>query len=170
MNKIMILAIGGAGGNIVVGIRENTKLKDVRYVFADCEENNLKNHTPSELILLDNDKAQFPDEIFDGIEKLVIVTGLGGETGTKYAELAAKTAIEAGIASVNVIATLPFVFEGDSHVQLATSAARRFTDVNGVNVTILNNEDLLAKYPNLNFLNAFKAADKEIMHIVGDIL
>ena len=40
--KSMLLAIGNAGGNIVETIRkesENTALKEIRYVFADCDEN-----------------------------------------------------------------------------------------------------------------------------------
>lgn len=41
----MILAIGNAGGNIVESIRRDTKhagLKDARYVFADCNVEDLK--------------------------------------------------------------------------------------------------------------------------------
>ena len=173
--KTMILAIGNAGGNMLDSIRRETnqtRLKDARYIFVDCNEDDLNNHLTdnSELILLDSGRDEFPNGVFGGIEKLVIVAGLGGKTGTKYAELAAKSAIDAGIASVNVIATLPFVFEGDSHVQLATSAARKLSDINGVNVTVFKNEELLAKYPDLNFLNAFEAADNEIVNLVQRVI
>ena len=89
---------------------------------------------------------------------------------TSYDVSAAKSAIDAGIASVNVIATLPFVFEGNNCINLASSAAQKLTDINGVNITILNNEELLAKYPDLNLFNAFEAADKEAMQIVEDIM
>lgn len=175
MAELMILAIGNAGGNIVETIRkqtEHTRLKEAKYIFADCDESDLKKHEAddSQLILFDEEKYELPNGIFDGIEKLVIIAGLGGKTGTKYAELVAKSAIAAGIASVNVIATLPFVFEGDNRINLASSAAQKLTDINGVNVTIFNNEELLAKYPDLNFFNAFEAADKEIMQIIEDVL
>ena len=175
MSQLMILAIGNAGGNIVETIRKQTEhamLKEAKYIFADCDKSDLKKHETddSQLILLNTDKDGVPGKIFNRIEKLVIVAGLGGKTGTKYAELTAKSAIDAGIASVNVIATLPFVFEGDNRINLATSAARRITDVNGVKVTIFNNEELLAKYPDLNLFNAFDAVDKEIMQIVEDIM
>lgn len=173
--KTMLLAIGNAGGNIVETIRKESKnvaLKKTQYVFADCDESDLKKREAEncKLIHLNTDKDGFSGGIFDGIEKLLIVAGLGGKTGTKYAELAAKSAIDAGIASINVIATLPFVFEGDNRINLATTAARRITDVNGVKVTIFNNEELLAKYPDLNLFNAFDAMDKEIMQIVEDIM
>ena len=156
----MILAIGNAGGNIVGTIRKQTEqamLKEAKYIFADCDESDLKKHEAddSQLILLNTDKYEVPGKIFNGVEKLVIIAGLGGKTGTKYAELAAKYAIDADIASVNVIATFPFVFEGDNRINLASSAARKLTDINSVNVTIFNNEELLAKYPDLNFFNAF---------------
>ena len=173
--KSMLLAIGNAGGNIVETIRKQTEhamLKEAKYIFADCDESDLKKHEAddSQLILLNTDKYEVPGKIFNGVEKLVIIAGLGGKTGTKYAELAAKSAIDADIASVNVIATLPFVFEGDNRINLASSAARKLTDINSVNVTIFNNEELLAKYPDLNFFNAFEAADKEIMQIIEDVL
>ena len=175
MAQRMVLAIGNAGGNIVETIRKETKyagLKGTRYVFADCDESDLKKREAEDckLILLNTDKDGFSGGIFDGIEKLVIVAGLGGKTGTKYAELAAKSAIDAGIASVNVIATLPFVFEGNNRINLASSSAQKLTDINGVNITILNNEELLAKYPDLNLFNAFEAADKEAMQIIEDFL
>lgn len=171
----MLLAIGNAGGNIVEMIRkesENVALKEAKYIFADCDETDLKNHEDEDcqLIYLNTDKSELPDGIFDGIEMVVIVAGFGGKTGTKYAELAAKSAVDAGVTSVNVIATLPFVFEGDSHVQLATSAARKLSDINGVNVTVFKNEELLAKYPDLNFFNSFEAADKEIGNLVQKVI
>lgn len=173
--KTMLFAIGNAGSNIVETIRkesENAALKKIRNVFADCDENDLKKHKAEDcqLIHLNKDEDEFPNEIFDGIEKLVIVTGLGGKTGTKYAELAAKSAVDAGVTSVNVIATLPFFFEGNNRINLATSAARKLTDINGMNVTIVNNEEILEKYPDLDFFNAFDATDKKIMQIVKDIL
>lgn len=171
----MLLAIGNAGGNILETIRRETKhtgLKDARYVFADCDANDLDKHNAIECatILLDSESELFPTDIFVGIEKLVIVSGLGGKTATKFAELAVNAAKDAGVDCVNVVATIPFIFEGENRVKLATSAAKRLTEIGGVNITIFNNEDQLAKYSNLNFFNAFGAADKEIMQIIENEL
>lgn len=168
--KTMLLAIGNAGGNMLETIRRETKhtaLKDARYVFADCDANDLGKHDAEcATVLLDTGDESFPTDIFAGVEKLMIVSGLGGKTATKFTELAAIAAKEAGVDSVNVVATLPFIFEGETHKKLATSAAQRLAEIGGVNVAIFNNEDLLAKYPELNFFNAFDAADKEIMQII----
>lgn len=59
----MILAIGNAGGNIVESIRRDTKhagLKDARYVFADCNIEDLKNHVTNECLImpLDHDQTE----------------------------------------------------------------------------------------------------------------
>lgn len=169
----MVLAIGNAGGNIIETISKesnNSKLKDAHYAFADSDEKDLNKHMSDnyQLILLNADDEKFSDDIFDGIEELVIVVGLGGLTGTKFTNLAVKSATEAGIAHINVVATTPFTFEGNDRINLATLAAQKLSNIGAVNVTIFNNENLLTKYPNLNFFNAFEAADKEIMKIVED--
>ena len=172
--KTMLLAIGNAGGCILETIRRETKhtaLKDARYVFADCDTNDLSKHDAEcATVLFNSDSESFHADFFTGLEKLVIVSGLGGKTATKFTELAAIAAKDAGVDCVNVVATIPFIFEGDNRVRLATSAAQRLTEIAGVNVTVFNNEDLTAKYPDLNFLNAFELADKEIMQIIKNDL
>lgn len=167
----MLLAIGNAGGNILRAIRRETKsvaLKEAQYVFADCDANDLSklDSDGCSTILLDPDCGSFPTGIFAGVEKLVIVSGLGGKTATKFTESAAIAANGAGVDCVNVVATIPFLFEGETRVKLATSAARRLAGIGGVNVTVFNNEELSAKYPDLNFFNAFELADKEFLQII----
>ena len=174
-NNTMLLAIGNAGGNIIETIRqktENAELKGAKYVFVDCEESDLSNHTSGDCksILLDYNSDEFPVEIFDGIAKLIIVAGLGGKTATKYAELAATTAKVAGVKSINVVVTLPFHFEGKERISTATSAAQRLSELKDVKTIVFNNEDLINKYPDLNFFNAFEAADLEIMHIAANLV
>lgn len=166
----MILAIGNAGGNIVESIRRDAKhtaLKDARYVFADCDESDLKKHeSEGTIILLEHTNESFPKHIFDDVEKLVIVAGLGGKTGTKFTELAARAAIDAGVGSVAVVATAHFLFEGENRVKAAVIATSGLTDIRGLSVSVFNNEELMSKYPDLSFLNAFQTSDNEIMQVV----
>ena len=174
-NNIMLLAIGNAGGNIINAMHqktENAELKDAEYVFVDCEESDLSNHTSGNCksILLDYNSDEFPVEIFYGIENLIIVAGLGGKTATKYAELAATTAKVAGVKSINVVVTLPFHFEGEKRTSIAISAAQRLSELKDVKTIVFNNEDLINKYPDLNFFNAFEAADLEIMQIAANLV
>lgn len=171
MTRTMLLAIGNAGGNILGTICRETKsaaLKDAQYIFADCNEEDLNNHgaVDSRLILLDADINEFPADPFDGIEKLIIVAGLGGKTGTTFAELAARCAREHDAEEVVVVTTLPFSFEGEKRLERSVAAVKRIQSIPGVRLFCLNNEELDKKYPNLNFLTAFKAADKEILNVL----
>lgn len=171
----MILAIGNAGGNIVEALRrdmKHTELKDARYVFADCNIEDLKNHVTDECLImpLDHDQTEFPSENFKEIDRLYIVTGLGGVTGTKFAELTARCAVAAGVKTVAVIATLPFILEGEKRLDRAVSAARRINDIQGVNIFCLKNEDLHIKYPDMDFFKTFAMVDKEVMELLEQLL
>lgn len=84
-------------------------------------------------------------------------------------ELAAIAAKDSGIDNVIVVATIPFVFEGDNRLQYAVSAAQRLSAIDGLKLSVFNNEDLMTKYSNLNFFNAFGAADKEISDIIANL-
>ena len=104
-----------------------------------------------------------------GGENLVIVAGLGGKTATKFTALAATAAKDSGVKSVNVVATVPFHFEGENRISSAALAAQRLSELEEVKTVVFNNDDLMSKYPNLNFFNAFETADKEIMHIIENL-
>lgn len=170
----MILAIGNAGGNIVEAISRDSKLSEqnnVQYVFADCNDDDLKKREAAgrKIVLLDSCSDSFPADVFKDVLKLIIVVGLGGRSGTKFVELAAIAAKEAGVEDIKVVATTPFKFEGDNRFQYAVSAAQRLSAINGLQLSVLNNEELMTKYPDLNFFNAFEAADKEIINTIVDI-
>ena len=177
MNKpitSMILAIGNAGGNIVEAISRDSRLSEqnnVQYVFADCNDDDLKKREAVgvKIVLLDSCSESFPADVFKDVSKLIIIAGLGGQTGTKYVELAAIAAKDSGIDNVIVVATIPFVFEGDNRLQYAVSAAQRLSAIDGLKLSVFNNEDLMTKYSNLNFFNAFGAADKEISDIIANL-
>lgn len=166
----ILLAIGNAGGNITEAVRRNTKhdgLKNARYVFADCDESDLKKHdSESDIVLLAHTNESFPKHVFKDADRVMIVTGLGGKTGTKFTELAARAAIDAGVGSVAVVATTPFLFEGENRVKTAVMASGRLAVIKGLNISVFNNEELMSKYPELNFFNAFQTSDKEIMQAV----
>lgn len=171
----MLLAIGNAGGNILGSIRRETKhpaLKEALYVLADCNADDLYYHKVDgcQYLLLDNSINEFPAEPFDGIEKLVIIAGFGGKTGTTFTELAAKRAREHGIEEVVVITTLPFSFEGEKRLERSVSAVKRIQSIPEVRIFCLDNEELDKRYPNLNFLTAFEAADKEILSVLENAI
>ena len=174
MDKVMILAIGNAGGNIVEAIRRESKhseLNNVQYVFADCNDDDLKKREAIgvKIRLLDSCSNSFPADVFKNVSKLIIVAGLGGQAGTKFVGLSAIAAKEAGVEDIIVVATTPFKFEGDNRLQYAVSAAQCLSAIDGLKLLVFNNEELLTKYPDLNFFNAFEAADKEIGDIISKL-
>lgn len=173
--KTMLLAIGNAGGNLIEFIRRETRhaiLKEARYVFADCNEDDLYNHRVegSQFLLLNSYINEFPAETFVGIEKLIIVAGLGGKTGTIFAELAAKCAREHGVEEVIVITTLPFSFEGEKRLERSVAAAKRLQSISGVPIFCLNNDELGKKNPDYDFFTVFKAADMEILKVLENAI
>lgn len=170
----MILAIGNAGGNIVEAIRRETKhaeMKKTQYVFADCNEDDLRKREAAgeNIVLLDICSDSFPVDVFKDATKLIIVVGLGGQTGTKFVKLAATAAKDAGVEDIKVVATIPFIFEGEDKVQYAVSAAQRLSAIGGLKLSVFNNDELMTKYPDLNFFNAFETADKEIGDIISKL-
>lgn len=159
MNNIMILAIGGAGCNMVESImREASALwiREATYLFADTDQIRLAELTKEgyQTILLKDSKIT--DEILKGFEKLYIIAGLGGNTGSTYINEVAKTAKTVGINDVSAIVTTPFYFEGKGKFAKAKEAIE---SLNGVKTTVLHNEDLLEKYADINFATAFYYAD-----------
>ena len=173
--KTMLLAIGNAGGNIVETIckeSENVALKDSEYIFADCDEDDLNTHKTEEChtIKLDYEEKEFPCSIFKRVEKLFIVAGLGGITGTKFVELAIIAALNANVSSINVFVTIPFSFEGEAIINRAKSAEKKISSINGINTTTFHNDELSEKYADLYAFNAFEKADIEIMQIIEDTI
>lgn len=95
---------------------------------------------------------------------------MGGITGTTFTELAASGAVSAGVKTVAVIATLPFILEGEKRLDRAVSAARRINAIQGVNIFCLKNEDLHIKYPDMDFFKTFAMADKEVSDLLEQLL
>lgn len=171
---IMLLAIGGAGGNILTTIRRETKhpaLKNARYVFADSDENGLneRDTEAGKILVVDSEDDVFPANIFNDVQKLTIVAGFGGKTGTKFTELAARAAIEAGVADITVVATPPFAVEGAKRTAHAATAVQSLARTKGIRTYIFDNETFLTRYPQLNLFTAFDTVDKEIMQTIENL-
>lgn len=159
MPKTMILAIGGAGCNMVESImREASALwiREATYLFADTDQTRLAELAKkgySTILLTD---SVFPEENLKNIKKLYLLAGLGGNTGGAYINEVAKTAKKTGINDVSAIVTTPFYFEGEGKTLKAKEAIE---SLDGIKTTILRNDDLLEKYADINFATAFNYAD-----------
>ena len=166
MSKTMILAVGGAGCNMaqtIMRVANAQWVKEAAYLFADSDMERLSELGKKgfETLNLLRDSDSFPTDKLKGVEKLYILAGFGGVTGSKFAEIAAKSAKSDGVGNVALIVTLPFVFEGSGKLAKATEALKSLSDMS---VKVLNNEELTERYPDINFINAFEYSDKEALN------
>ena len=79
-------------------------------------------------------------KLFQGIDLAVIVSSLGGGTGSGAAPEFAKIARELGVMTIGIF-TMPFKFEGGKRAQIAKSALERITPNLNV-VSIIPNENI----------------------------
>lgn len=168
MSKTMILAVGGAGCNMaetIMRVANAHRVKEATYLFADSDMERLSELGKKgfETLSLQCDSDSFPTDKLKGVEKLYILAGLGGVTGSKFAEIAAKAAQSDGVENVALIVTIPFVFEGSGKLAKATEALKSLSDLP---VKVLNNEELTERYPDINFINAFEYSDKEALNAI----
>ena len=169
MARTLILGIGSAGGNTAETIRresEHPELISARYIFADVFARGP--HIPH--MCLDPENDLFPASIFRGFDTVCIIAGLGGNTGTVYAEEAARRARAAGVEKVLVVATTPFKFEGENRARRAHAALDRLKEIEGVDAHTFDNDILVDNYPEMEFYDAFNYADRNMMQIVEQSL
>lgn len=155
----MILAIGGAGCNMAEAIMREASVHWVReatYIFADTDYTRLAElgeRGYRTISLIDNEN---PCEVMKGVEKLYLLAGMGGKTGSEYVKIIAEGAKDAGVQEVSAIVTTPFYFEGEGKI---AKAKESIESLNGVKTKVLCNDDLLKKYADINFATAFNYAD-----------
>lgn len=166
MSKIMILAIGGAGCNMVETIMREASahwVREATYLFADTDQTRLaelEKRGYQTISLIDNEN---PCEVIKGVEKLYLLSGMGGQTGSEYVNIVADSAKAAGVHDVSAIVTTPFYFEGERKIARAKTAIE---SMNGVKTMVLHNDDLLAKYADINFATAFYYADMSALKAI----
>ncbi|MDE7351062.1 MAG: hypothetical protein K2N25_08345 [Muribaculaceae bacterium] len=139
MDKIMIIGVGSSGYNIASTIRQEATadvFKNAKYVIADTdkslydfivEEGKEEDYTFIDLMDIDLDN-DIPSDFFQNIEKVYIVAGMGGRTGTKWVPIISQYAKRKGFESVTAIVSLPFGFEGKKKMDIARDAVAKISD------------------------------------------
>lgn len=189
--EMMIIGVGGGGGNAVKYMYNKGSIDCVRYVVCNTDAQALeKSGVPIKLLLgptvtkgggagnvpevakaaaeesIDDIKALFqakpqPNMVF-------ITAGMGGGTGTGATPVIARVAKEMGILTVGIV-TVPFLFEGLPKIKKALSyieEMRKYVDA----LLVINNERLREIYPTLTFMNAFSKADDVLATAAGSII
>lgn len=148
---IHIIGVGGTGSSAVNYFKECFEDEVIFSVYDIDRKNNYKTDKPS-----DNDS-----------ETVFIVTGLGGEFGTRVAPAIAHECKTAGKTTIGV-ATLPFSFEGNIKYERALQGANelsRNTDA----IFLLNNQSILKNNREMSISEAFKKRDHMLCQIIKSI-
>ena len=135
--RILVLGVGGAGGNAINGMIE-AGMQGVEFVAVNTDAQDLKNNKAHAKIQLGANltkglgagakhdigqaaAAESLNEIVDyikGSNMVFITAGMGGGTGTGASHVIARAAKELNILTVGVV-TLPFSYEGPKRMRVA---------------------------------------------------
>lgn len=178
MSNVMIIGVGGAGCNMANTFRNKAKsdsIKNAIYVFADHRQPDidyykLADDTTVFLNLYNIDLYNdMPEDFFEEVEKVYVLAGLGGHTGTAWAPIIAEFAkYYRDVKSVSAVVTTPFIFEGERHMAHALEGLARIKELNIDMVIALNNEKLSEQYVNINITNAFDYADIAVLNAIEE--
>ncbi|MCM1153358.1 MAG: cell division protein FtsZ [Muribaculum sp.] len=174
---IKVIGVGGGGGN-AVNYMYRQNIKHVNYVVCNTDKQALElSDVPNKLVLgyeithglgagnkpevgrqcAEASEAQIRELFTDQTEMVFITAGMGGGTGTGAAPVVARIAKEMGILTIGIV-TVPFLFEGDKKIFKAIDGAnemKKHVDA----LLVINNENLIEIYNDLNLFNAFDKAD-----------
>ena len=176
--RTIIRAIGvGAGGINAVNLMYQN-IDGVTFAVLDSDRQQLIDSPVRNRVLLrpDTTRRSAAEEseseiaaLFDDDAKMVIiVAGLGGETGTDVAPVVARIAREKEVTLTVGIVTIPFQFEGTERIQMALAGIeemRKHVDA----LFVINNEHLTEINNDLNPFNAFMKADEALTTVISSL-
>lgn len=148
MDSIM-LAIGGFASTIAQLVSDKiSSLNSDRlsFLYSDEDGNDLASLDADEeckILLGKRHKKKFPTEIFNEADKVFMVVGLGGKTGTEFILPAIRAAKSAGVAEINLFVGLPFIFEGKKRITKAFDKLEEISDCGIDHLEIFNNEEIM---------------------------
>ncbi|MDE6649733.1 MAG: cell division protein FtsZ [Muribaculaceae bacterium] len=184
---IKVIGVGGGGDN-AVNYMYRQNIPNVNFVVCNTDEQALKmSPVPNQLILgwdvtrgrgAGNDpgtgrqcaEASTEDirALFDRNTEMVFITaGMGGGTGTGAAPVVARIAKEENKLTIGIV-TIPFLFEGKKKIMKAIEGAKEMQKHVDA-LLVINNENLIEIYPDLNFFNAFEKADDTLANAARSI-
>jgi len=188
--KIIVIGIGGGGGNMISHLKNNNLNKEVSTIAINTDQQALDVCLADIKIPIGKDglgaganpdvakKAaeNKEDEIYDLIKKsdlVFIAAGLGGGTGTGAAPIVANIARKAGALVVSVITT-PFSFEGKKRKKSAMAGLEKLEENSNSTIVIDNNNLLKIIEPKSGLKESFRKVDdilsKAIKGVTGVIL
>ena len=171
---IMVLGVGGAGGNAVNHMYD-LGIRDVTFMVCNTDRQALgMSPVPIKVQLgeglgagndplkgrqaaiesLDDIVVRFEQE---GTKMVFITAGMGGGTGTGAAPVIAKAAKDKGILTIGIV-TLPFQAEGKKRVEQANRGLEELR-TNVDSLVVIHNDNISKIYGSLPIEEAFGKAD-----------
>ena len=164
--RLTIFAIGGGGRNIAHTIQALSNDKAIDFILCDTDkeidssiENRIDIENPS-------DSSEIEDKIkpyLSNITRAVVITSLGGKTGTEMTPLLLTVLHQNGV-DASCVATTPFAFEGEN-TQKALECLKKIREAKSA-LTVFENQTLMETHKDINVMNAFRYVDETIASIV----
>jgi cell division protein FtsZ len=179
--KIMVVGVGGAGGNALNNMVSKL-LTGVDFVALNTDAQHLATNKAARKLQLGAELTQGlgcganPDagrmaaeesreeikEAVKGADLVFITAGMGGGTGTGAAPVIADICYEMGIMTIGVV-TMPFNFEGTHRRRLAMEGVERLQEVVDTLIVIPNQNLFEIAGPETTFVDAFQMADDVLL-------
>ncbi|MXO84709.1 cell division protein FtsZ [Altererythrobacter aurantiacus] len=185
--KILVIGVGGAGGNAIANMME-AEIEGVDFIVANTDAQALTTSVAENRIQLGPEitgglgagarpevgKAaaeETVDELeaaLEGVNMCFIAAGMGGGTGTGAAPVIAETARKKGVLTVGVV-TKPFMFEGSRRMRAAESGIDELQKHVDTLIVIPNQNLFLVAKAETTFKEAFQLADEVLQQGVRSI-
>ena len=175
----IIKAIGVGGGGIhAVNHMYLQGIEGVTFVVLDTDSHLLDASPVPNRILLRSDityrtsaeesECEIAALFDDDTKMVIIIAGLGGETGTDVAPVVARIARVKEVTLTVGIVTTPFLFEGSERIQMALAGIEDMRKHVG-SLFVINNQHLTEIYNDLDQSNAFAKSDETLTTAVRSL-
>ncbi|MBW2603169.1 MAG: cell division protein FtsZ [Deltaproteobacteria bacterium] len=185
--KIMVIGVGGAGGNAINNMIES-KLQGVRFIAANTDAQALEVSKATVKLQIGEqltqglgaganpqvgrdaamENAETLKSTLEGSHMVFITAGFGGGTGTGAAPVIAELCKEIDVLTVAVV-TKPFSFEGRKRAKQAEEGIEILKKVADTVITIPNDRLRGLASKNARMIDMFKKADEVLLHSVKGI-
>ena len=175
--RIVVIGVGGAGGNAVDNMIE-ANLQGVEFYIANTDAQAMRRSKTENRIQLGLEttsglgagarpevgeasaEESMPEilEALEGAHMVFVAAGMGGGTGTGAAPVIAKAAHDKGILTIGVV-TKPFGFEGAHRMTTAEGGLERMNDVVDTLIVVPNQNLFRIANERTTFAEAFRMAD-----------
>ena len=185
--RILVLGIGGAGGNAINGMIESG-LQGVEFIAVNTDAQDLRlSHAQTKIQMglnltkglgagakLDIGEAAADESlneiinVLQGANMVFITAGMGGGTGTGAAHVIARAAKELNILTIGVI-TLPFLYEGPSRMRKANQGLEELRKHVDTIIVVPNQNLFKIASEQTTFEESFELSNDVLLHGVQSI-